>query len=64
MKDLKKIHRIFGHPSIEKMETILKDAGESGIVLKFLRKIQENCRVCKKYKRKASKPKVGLTKAR
>ena len=43
MKELKKVHRVFGHPSIEKMESLLKDAGEDEIVLKIMRKIQENC---------------------
>ena len=64
MKELKKLHRVFGHPSIEKMEALLKDAGENEVVLKIMRRIHENCRVCKKHRKKASKPKVGLPKAR
>ena len=64
LAELKKVHRVFGHPSVEKMESILRDAGEDGVVIKLMRKIQEKCRVCKKFKRKASKPKVGLPKAR
>ena len=64
MKELKKLHRVFGHPSIEKMEALLKDAGENEVVLKIMRKIHENCRVCKKHRKKASKLKVGLPKAR
>ena len=65
MDKLKKIHRVFGHPCQEKMETMMKDHGEDdAVILKMMRKIQENCAVCKKYKRKASKPSVGLPKAR
>ena len=55
---------MWGHPSIEKMEALLKDAGENEVVLKIMRRIHENCCVCKKHRKKASKPKVGLPKAR
>ena len=65
MMKLKKLHRIFGHPCHEKMELLMKDSGECDkIILKMLKKIQEKCRVCLKFKRKASKPKVGFAKAR
>ena len=64
MAELKKVHHVFGHPSREIMELILKDAGEDAVVHSLMKKIQENCRVCKKFKRRASKPKVGLPKAR
>ena len=65
MRELKRIHRIFGHPSADKMEALLRDAGQDDkTILIIMRKIQDNCKVCKKHKRKASKPKVGLPKAR
>ena len=47
------------------MKQLLKDSGESdNVILKMLKRIQESCRVCQKYKRKASKPQVGLPKSR
>ena len=65
MKELKLIHCIFGHPSADKMEALLKDAGhDDKTILIMMRKIQNNCKVCNKHKKKASKPKVGLPKAR
>ena len=65
MKKLKKIHRVFGHPGNEKLTSLLEDAGQmDGTVRKILKKIQGSCSICKRYKRKASKPKVGLPKAR
>ena len=65
MMKLKKLHRVFGHPCQEKMELLMKDAGEmDSKIMRMLRRIQETCRVCLKFKRKASHPKVGLAKAR
>ena len=65
MKSLKKLHRVFGHPSHEKLEILLKDAGEKDpIMLKMLKRIHTCCSICSKYKRKMSKPKVALPKAR
>ena len=29
MQKLRKIHRVFGHPCHEKMESLMKDAGET-----------------------------------
>ena len=65
MKKMKKIHRIFGHPGKDKLSSLLADAGHlDGAVSKLLKKIQDSCSICKRYKRKASKPKVGLPKSR
>ena len=65
MKDLKKIHRIFGHPTPEKVAKLMKDAGEDDpVIIKILKRIHENCRVCRKHQKRASKPKVGLPKSR
>ena len=63
-KELKKIHRIFGHPRPEKLEKIFKDSGleDKGIMRKIGR-VFECCKICRKYQRKDSKPKVGLPKA-
>ena len=65
MKKLKKIHRIFGHPGKDKLSSLLEDAGHlDAPVSKMLKTIQKSCAICKRYKRKASKPKVGLPKSR
>ena len=65
MNKLKKIHQIFGHPCADKMEQLLKDSGETDkIILKMMKQIQKTCRICRKFKRNASLPKVGMPKAR
>ena len=65
MKELKKIHRVFGHPTTEKIAKLMKDAGEEDpVVVKILRRIHDHCSVCKKHQKNPSKPKVGLPKAR
>ena len=65
MRDLKKIHRVFGHPTTEKIAKLIKDAGEDDpVVIKILRKIHDRCSVCRKHQKNPSKPKVGLPKAR
>ena len=65
MVNLKKLHRVFGHPCHQKMEQLMKDSGESdSVIIKMMKKIQEKCSVCAKYKRKPSKPKVAFAKAR
>ena len=61
MRDLKKIHRVFGHPTTEKIGKLIKDSGEDDpVVMKILRNIHDNCSVCRKHKKNPSKPKVGL----
>ena len=65
MKDLKKIHRVFGHPTTEKIAKLMKDSGEDdSVIIKILKKVHDHCSVCRKHKRNPSKPKVGLPKAR
>ena len=65
MKDLKKIHRVFGHPRADKLDSPMKDSGqEDPAISRMLHQIQDTCRICLKYKKKKPKPKVGLPKAR
>ena len=54
-KELKKIHRIFGHPRPEKLEKIFKDSGiEDKSIMKKIGRIFECCKICKKYQRRKS----------
>ena len=64
-RELRKLHRSFGHPAPDKLNQVIKDAGEmdSG-VMKKIKKIYKECKVCLKFQRKASRPKVGMPKAR
>ena len=65
MKDLKKIHRAFGHPTHEKLKRLMIDAGISDPkIAKTLKMIQENCRICKKFRKRETRPKTALPKAR
>ena len=48
MKDIKKLHRVFGHPTSEKLLTLLKDAGiDDEKVSEILKMIDHSCRICK-----------------
>ena len=63
-KELKKIHRVFGHPRPEKLEKIFKEAGlDDKNIMKKIGRIFSSCKICRKYQRKDSKPKVGFPKA-
>ena len=43
MKDLKKIHRVFGHPGAEKLDSLMKDSGESDpTISRILHQIQNS----------------------
>ena len=65
MKDLKKLHRVFGHPTEDKLKKLMDDAGiEDPTISRILKKIHETCRICQKYRKKQSKPKTALPKAR
>ena len=65
IKNLKRIHRVFGHPGADKLDSLMKDAGQADATIsRILHKIQDSCRICRKYKKKKPKPKVGLPKAR
>ena len=51
-----KLHRQFAHPRAEKLEDIVKTAGISDSqLLGEIRKIHEDCQVCKKYKKTFAK---------
>ena len=64
-RDLKRIHRVFGHPRPERILSLLKEAGmlDEGLSTK-LTKISKACQICHKYQKSVPKPKVGLQKAR
>ena len=65
MKDLKKLHRVFGHPTEDKLKKLMDDAGiEDPSISRILKKIHETCRICRKYRKKQSRPKTALPKAR
>ena len=65
MKSLKKLHRVFGHPTEEKLMKLMEDAGiDDPHISRILKKIQECCRICQKYRKKQSRPKTAFPKAR
>ena len=62
--ELKKLHRVFGHPATERLSKLLKSAGElDKIIEKKLEKIFKNCSVCQKYRKKSKRPSVTFPKA-
>ena len=65
MKDIKKLHRVFGHPTSEKLLTLLKDAGiDDEKVSEILKMIDHSCRICKRFWKKMTRPKTSFPKAR
>ena len=50
---------------MDKLKTLMKDSGlEDHNLTQKLKKIQGECNVCKKYRKKESKPKTSVPKAR
>ena len=63
--EVKKLRRIYGHPKNEKIWQVIKDAKLDNPQIKELsKKVSDNCGICWKFRKKESKPKVGLPKAR
>ena len=55
VKSLKKLHRVFGHPTEEKRMKLMEDAGiDDPHISRILKKIQECSRICQKYRKKQS----------
>ncbi len=56
-----KLHRQFGHASVEKIEKLLQNAGiKRGCVHDSLTEVVKSCDVCTKFKRPPAKPAVCL----
>ena len=62
--ELKKLHRVYGHPTADRLCDLLKGAGEfDHSVKKKLEKIFTNCRICKNYRKKSKRSTVSFPKA-
>ena len=62
---IKKIHRAFGHPSSGKLKETMKDSGVSDEeVNRAIEEVSQNCSICAKYRRRESRPKTRLPRAR
>lgn len=61
-KIARKIHKQFGHPSVEKLIKLIKQStlGNDKLLFEEIRKISEECEVCLRYKRTPPKPAVSL----
>ena len=60
-----KLHRQFGHPSHEKLASLVKLSGSRDEeFMKALQETAERCETCKKYKKKNPRPVVGLSLSR
>ena len=63
-KKIKKVHRVLGHPVQDKMLQLYKNRGSCDKkVGNMIKKVSQNCHICRKYSRKQPRPKVGLPKA-
>ena len=57
-----KLHKQFSHPSSDKLIKLLNDGGINDKILeKEVRKIDENCEICFKYKKPKPRPVVCKT---
>ena len=60
-----KLHTQFGHPSLDKLQKLLKQAGVNGDqFLSNLESISFDCEICAKYKRPNPRPVVGFSLAK
>ena len=60
-KDIVKLHQIFGHVSIRKLEKLIGDSKKLTEEVKgFLRDVEEKCRSCKVHKKAKPRPAVSL----
>ena len=65
LKELKRIHRVYGHPSMDKLKTLMKDSRiEDPELVKKLKKIQGEFNICNKYRKRESKLRTSFPKAR
>ena len=61
---IKKIHRVLAHKKEEKMISLFRNKGNyNKKVEKIIKKVCSECKICMKYRRNTSRPKVGLPKA-
>ena len=64
-KDILKLHKYFAHRNGKKLwDNIFQPAGRLSGKKKLILDFLDRCEVCRKYRRKPSRPKVGLPKSR
>ena len=64
MKQIQKLHHVFGHTKVERLEKLIKAAGkETEQTKKSLEKIKSTCEACIKMAKTKPKPKVSLPRA-
>ena len=61
-KIAEKLHAQFSHPDSRKLIQLVKNAGhrDDHELIKKIKDISENCKICKEYKRPSPRPVVGL----
>ena len=63
-QSIKKVHRSLGHPLSDKLISLYKNKGSlTPKVEKTIKKVCDQCNICKKRFRARSRPKVGLPKS-
>ncbi len=64
VKKIQKLHKQFSHASKEDLKRLIKNAGtQDPNLMKIIAEVVETCNVCKKYKKPAPRPVVGLSRA-
>ena len=65
LEKMNKIHKMFGHPSAEKLKILLKDSGiRETKIMNMIDKVSKKCKICCRFKRKESRPKTCLARSR
>ncbi len=60
-KDIAKLHQMFGHVSIRKLEKLISDANKLTDEVKgFLREVEQRCQSCKVHQKAKPRPAVSL----
>eukprot|EP00112_Aurelia_sp_Birch-Aquarium-sp1_P025638 Seg862.3 transcript_id=Seg862.3/GoldUCD/mRNA.D3Y31 product="hypothetical protein" protein_id=Seg862.3/GoldUCD/D3Y31 len=61
IKIVKKLHKQFGHPSVARLKSLLKDAGvNDDSILEHVAQVSERCDTCKRFQRTPTRPVVSL----
>ena len=64
INELKKLHHLFGHTSVDRLMKLLKESGltRNGLV-DDLKKVKETCEACQRCEKSKPKPKSAINRA-
>ena len=64
VNELKKLHHLFGHTSVDRLVKLLKESGLTrDILVADLKKVKETCEACQRCEKSKPKPKMAINRA-